>query len=141
MIVENHLSYLEKNNARELKLQNTIKRSEKQTIYKLFNYLSSQFDNLSLSWFCTEDQICPMSWLYSVQCSQWMIYRSSHPRCSIKKSILNSGLRSTILLKKRLQHMYFPVNFTTFLRTPHCMKCVQIWSFFWSVFSYFAEHL
>ena len=41
MIVENHLSYLEKNNARELKLQNTIKRSEKQTIYKLFNYLSS----------------------------------------------------------------------------------------------------
>ena len=41
MIIENHLSYLQKNNARELKSQNQIKRSEKQTIYKLFDYLSS----------------------------------------------------------------------------------------------------
>ena len=63
--------------------------------------------------------------------------RSSHQRCSIKKGVLGSfvklsgkhlcqglffnkvaGLRSATLLKKRLGHRCFPVNFTKFLRIP-----------------------
>ena len=34
-------------------------------------------------------------------------------------------------IKKETLANVFPVNFTTFLRTPHRMKCVQIRSFFW----------
>ena len=63
--------------------------------------------------------------------------RSSHQRCSIKKGVLRNftkftgkhlcqslffnkvaGLRPATLLKKRLWHRYFPVNFVKFLRTP-----------------------
>ena len=71
-----------------------------------------------------------------------------------------ADLRPATLLKKRLWHSYFPVNFVKFLRTPflqntsgrlllnfipnliskycfrkHCVKSVQIRSFLWSVFS------
>ena len=64
-------------------------------------------------------------------------YRSSHRRCFIRKGILKNftkftgkhlcqspffnkvaGLRSATLLKKRLWHKCFPVNFVTFLSTP-----------------------
>ena len=64
-------------------------------------------------------------------------FRSSHQRCSIKKSVLRNfvkftgkhlcqslffdkvaGLRPATLLKKRLWHRCFPVNFATFVRTP-----------------------
>ena len=64
------------------------------------------------------------------------IVRSSHRRCSIKKGVLrnftkfkgkhlcqslfinkNAGLRPAILLKKRLWHKCFPVNFAKFLKT------------------------
>ena len=63
--------------------------------------------------------------------------RSSHWRCSIKKPFLKilqkftgkhlcrrlffnktAWLRPTTLLKKRLRHMCFPVNFAKCLRTP-----------------------
>ena len=63
--------------------------------------------------------------------------RSSHQRCSIKKGVLRNfakftgkhmcqslffnkvaGLRPATLLKKRLWHRCFPVNFAIFLRTP-----------------------
>ena len=63
--------------------------------------------------------------------------RSSHQRCSIKKGVLRNftkftgkhlcqslffnkvaGLRLATLLKKRLWHRCFPVNFVKFLRTP-----------------------
>ena len=40
-------------------------------------------------------------------------FRISHQRCSMK-----NGLRPATLLKKRLWHWWFPVNFTKFLRTP-----------------------
>ena len=59
------------------------------------------------------------------------------PECSVKKGILKNlakfsgkhlcwslyfnkvaGLRPVTLLKKRLQHRCFPVNFAKFLRTP-----------------------
>ena len=65
------------------------------------------------------------------------IYRSSHQRCSMKKGVLRNftkftgkqlcqslffnkvaGLRPATLLKKRLWHSCFPVNFVKFLRTP-----------------------
>ena len=64
-------------------------------------------------------------------------YRSSHQRCSIKKSVLKNFtkvigkhlcqslffnkvavLRPATLFKKRLWHKCFPVNFVKFLRTP-----------------------
>ena len=63
--------------------------------------------------------------------------KSGHRRCSVKKSVLRNftkftgkhlcqsllfnkvaGLRPAILLKKRLCHRCFPVNFLKFLRTP-----------------------
>ena len=63
--------------------------------------------------------------------------RSSHRRCSVRKGILKNfakftgkhlcqslffnkvtGLRPATLLKKRLWHRCFPVNFAKFLRTP-----------------------
>ena len=64
-------------------------------------------------------------------------FRSSHQRCSVKKGVLRNytkftgkhlcqglffskvtGLRSATLLKKRLWHKFFPVNFVKFVRTP-----------------------
>ena len=66
-----------------------------------------------------------------------LIYRSSWQRCSVRKGFLINfakftgkhlcqslffnkvaGLRSATLLKKRLWHRCFPVNFVKFLRTP-----------------------
>ena len=63
-------------------------------------------------------------------------FKSSHRRCSVKKvfltfrkfdrktpvleSLLNkvAGLEACNIIKKRLQHRYFPVKFAKFLRTP-----------------------
>ena len=46
-------------------------------------------------------------------------------RCFYKKSVLRNftkftGLRPTTLVKKKLWHRCFPVNFVKFLRTPFC---------------------
>ena len=68
-------------------------------------------------------------------------YGSSHQRCSVGKGVLRnlakftgkdlcqslffnkvSGLRPATLLKKRLWHRYFPVNFVKFLRIPFFNK-------------------
>ena len=65
-----------------------------------------------------------------------LIYRSSWQRCSVRKGVLINfakftgkhlcqslffnkvaGLRSATLLKKRLWHRYFPMNFVKFLKT------------------------
>ena len=65
------------------------------------------------------------------------VSRSSHRRCSLTKSVLRNfvifagkklcrslffnkvaGLRPSTLLKKRLWHRCFPVNFAKFLRSP-----------------------
>ena len=54
-------------------------------------------------------------------------FRSSHQRCSVNKKVFleisqnyqeNTCLRPATLLKKRLWHRCFPVNFVKFLRTP-----------------------
>ena len=74
--------------------------------------------------------------------SLWSVFvayllRSSYQRCSIRKGVLKNfakftgkhlcqsiiinkgvGLRPAALLKKRLWHRCFPVNFAEFLRTP-----------------------
>ena len=69
--------------------------------------------------------------------SDFTHWKSSHQRCSIKKGVLRNfkkfigkhlcqslsfnkveGLRPETLLKKRLWHRCFPVNFVKFLRTP-----------------------
>ena len=63
-----------------------------------------------------------------------IIYRSSHRRCSVRKSVLRNfakvtgiylcqelyfnKVRHAALLKQRLQHRCFPLNFAKFLRTP-----------------------
>ena len=48
--------------------------------------------------------------------------RSSHRRCSVRKDVLRNFAkftgRSVTLLKKRLWHWCFPLNFAKFLRTP-----------------------
>ena len=49
--------------------------------------------------------------------------RSCHQRCSVKKHFFRNfakftGFRPATLLKERLWHRRFPVNFTKFLRTP-----------------------
>ena len=68
---------------------------------------------------------------------QYLIHRSSHQKSSLKKGVLRNftkftgnhlcqglffnkvaGLRPTTLLKIRLWHRCFPVNFAKFLRTP-----------------------
>ena len=77
----------------------------------------------------------------SVKIFNWikmsLFFRSSHRRCSLRKGVLTNfakftrkhlcqsfffnkvaGLRPATLLKKRLWHRYFPVNFAKFLRTP-----------------------
>ena len=68
----------------------------------------------------------------------WSFYRSSRPRCSVKKvflGILQNSQESTCtrvsfliksraatLLKKRLRHRCFPVNFAKFLSTPFVIE-------------------
>ena len=66
----------------------------------------------------------------------WIICRSSHRRCSLRKGVLRNfvkftgkhlcqsllfnkvaGLRPATLLKKKLWHRCFPINFVKFLRT------------------------
>ena len=56
----------------------------------------------------------------------WHCDRSSHQRCSIKTGVLKKfskftgkHLRGATLLKKRLWHRYFPVNFAKFPRMPY----------------------
>ena len=70
-----------------------------------------------------------------------LVFRSSHQRCSVKKAFSErftklrgkhlcqsllfnnvAGVRHATLLKKRLWHKCFPVNFVKFLRTPFCIE-------------------
>ena len=75
--------------------------------------------------------------IYNISLVWWeIIFTSSHWRCSVKKVVLKhpakstgkhlcsslffnefASLRSTTLLKKRLWHRCFPVNFAKFLRS------------------------
>ena len=85
------------------------------------------------------------SWQRSMSCGNMSVdlhcewihgFRSSHRRCSVRKGVLGNfikftgkhlcqnvffnkvaGLRPATLLKRRLWHRCFPVNFVKFLRT------------------------
>ena len=46
------------------------------------------------------------------------LFRSSHRSCSVRKGVLRNYARPGTLLKKRLWHRCFPVNFAKFLRLP-----------------------
>ena len=74
------------------------------------------------------------------QSSRRYLFRSRHPRCSIRIGVLRNFTKFTrkhlcqstffyrpaILLKKRLWHKYFPVNFAKFLRTPFLTE--HVWA-------------
>ena len=83
------------------------------------------------------DNHCDLN--YCLFCDGESPYRSSRPEVFLKilqklqentclrVSFLNkvAGLRPTTLLKKRLQHWCFPVNFVKFLRTPFFTENLQ----------------
>ena len=55
----------------------------------------------------------------------FVIFTSSHQRCSIKKAVLKitqysqeNAFSPANFIEKRIQHRYFPVNIAKFLRTP-----------------------
>ena len=58
-------------------------------------------------------------------------YKFSFIRNKVVWEHLYSGLRAATLLKKRLWHMCFPVNFVKFLRTPFFIK-----HFWWLLLKY-----
>ena len=80
-------------------------------------------------------------------------FRSSHQRCSVKKGVLRNfekstgkhlcqslflvklHARSATLLKKRLWHRCFHVNFVKFLRTPFLTKHLWWLLLYWQLFT------
>ena len=95
-------------------------------------------------------------WCMKFVCYRFMsldecILRSSHQRCSIKKGVLRNFVKFTgkhpcqslffnkvaspaTLLKKRLWHSCFPVNFAEFLRTPFLtehLRWLLLYTFRW----------
>ena len=67
-----------------------------------------------------------------VHCIILLLFGSSHWRCSLKigkhlcpESLSLSGA-CKFILKKRFWHRYFPVNFTTFLRTPFSTEHIRV---------------
>ena len=97
-------------------------------------------------YFSTDDKLIILLFTYSFKyqichksfscCSSPSHVLNGHQRCSVKKCVLRnfaeftekhlcqslffnkvSGLRTATLLKKRLWHRCFPVNFAKFLRT------------------------
>ena len=78
--------------------------SEKSEIPGLRKF--SQSPDSSYAW---HDATCLM---------QFCPARSSRSELFYKKGVLKIGLRAATLLKKRLWHRCFPVNFAKFLRTP-----------------------
>ena len=69
----------------------------------------------------TEKQMCQGLFFIKVagkRCSQK--FRKIHKKTPLPESLFNkvSGLRPATVLKKRLWHRCFPVNFAKFLKTP-----------------------
>ena len=88
--------------------------------YKLLNF-NHQIQEKSIS------QVLFKHFIQEQEVASYSKARTSHQRCSIKKGVLRetpvpespynkvAGLRPAILLKKRLRHWCFHVNFTKFL--------------------------
>ena len=83
----------------------------KMQLYRLRVLLTIPLDfNMILRLFQLNFALFPSAYIF--------IYRSSHRRCSVKKSVpRNFAKRPATLLKKRLCHRCFPVDFTKFLGT------------------------
>ena len=79
-------------------------------------------------------------------------FRSSHQKCSMQIGVLRNftkfigkhlcqsfffnkvpGLRPATLLKKRLWHRYFPMNFVRFLTTPFLLTPLVVASIVWKM--------
>ena len=95
---------------------------KKETLAQVF---SCEFCEISKNTFFTEQILATAS-----SKSNRGSYRSSHRRCSVGKGFLRkfakfTGLRPATLLKKRLWHRCFPVNFVKFLRTPFFIEHLE----------------
>ena len=108
----------------------------------MFSYNSPVQPMYSFVWFEKCLKVISTVKLFSSQRWNYVVtYRSSHQMCSVKKSVLRNfekftgkhlcqsiffnkvaglspRLSPATLLKKRLWHRCFPVNFAKFLRTP-----------------------
>ena len=98
--------------------------------------ITKKLDSSLFSRMLSSDEVLPSSKyikyestlvvIFQLKCRVWFLLcrnRSSHQRCSVKKVFLEisqnfTNLRPATLLKKRLWHRCFPVNFVKFLRTP-----------------------
>ena len=112
------------------------------------------WNNVSLFLIFWENAILRQFWNIILSGFVMNGFKSRHPRCSVKKGILRNfvkftgknlcqklfsnkvaGLRPANLLKKRLWHGCFPVNFTEFLWTPFFTE--HLWTTasvgYWSV--------
>ena len=76
--------------------------------------------------------------------TELVTYRSSRPEVLCKKGVLRNfakftekHLRPATLLKKRLWHRCFPVNFVKFLRTPFFAE--HIWWLLPNILSFVRE--
>ena len=114
--------------------------------YELLSFVL--FDIWSKLNFWQGELLYTVSWRY--------ISRSSHQRCSVRKGALRkfvkftgkhlcqgllfnkvAGLRSVTLLKNRLCHRCFPVNFAKFPRTPFSQNTSgRLLLYFWLTVPY-----
>ena len=114
-------------------------------------WLLLSFLNISLVYFsvlvCANLTLSEQSFLEQnilkllIKFAQTTNFKSSHRRCSVRKGVLRNvvkftgkylcqslffnkvaGLRLATLLRNKLRHKCFPVNFTKFLRTPFSIK-------------------
>ena len=114
---------------------------KKLHIWKLLTQWILYRENFVLQIICQNLSKCRMLWLSvslkkNIQIRRYSPARSSHQRCSIRKAVFRNFakftenicqslffnkvavLGLTTLLKKRLWHRCFPVDFAKFLRTP-----------------------
>ena len=98
--------------------------------------LGNPCSHMSLAFWWETPETLPYHYDYIIFCGI-VVVRSSHRRCSVRKGVLRNsakftgkhlcqslffdkvvGPRAATLLKKRLWHSCFSVNFAEFLRTP-----------------------
>ena len=85
-------------------------------------------NNIDNGWYCTKRAETPHSFVkFQKQPAEESCKKTCSQKClkilrktPVPESLLNkvAGLRSATLLKKRLRHRCFPVNFAEFLKTP-----------------------
>ena len=106
------------------------RKSQNIFIYISFWHCCNSFLFLEMKYSFPSWRFCVAKfWSVHFSSSKFLLtFRSSHRRCSVRIGVLRNfaihrktpvlGLRPATLLKKRLWHRCFPVNFAKFLRTP-----------------------